>query len=493
MERCQGFAEQGNTLVLWHGLHSQNVVQGSFPFATVTVYNSGTIQLATIYHDNHVPPTPLSNPFTADMFGYWWFYARDGRYDVTMQGGTENLLAWTKADILLFDPFAFSADLNANGHCILNLGCLTFENPNCPAPLTINMNASCQLEIQGPVKIDGELDVTGCVNASCLNISGAANIQGMLLAGEVTTRCVHYSNNGPSLSLCADSSGKLHILNSSGADIGSMDQTGRLQVETLGVNGNIDTIGNVIANSFYGTGSVNMQGCVNAACLNISGNANIKGSVETPCVQWADELGDPAMWMCIDAAGVLHIRNTTGTDLGWITQAGQLEWRGNANIEGTLTSTFYQTVAGTTLLPGQNAIFNAFAPDGFWYQYTYNNGILTAVANTPTRPPVISDQQVQVWPGFHQYRFFDTVYQNTTGRPMFVNIAVNLAPGDDCTCFADSANPPGAPVATIASVSDAFTLIMMMSFWVLPGWYYSCNVQTVGAFPPVINTWVEWT
>lgn len=90
MFKLQGWVEEGNTVVDTGGLGSSNVVQGSFPGATVTVYIHGSnpATLATIYSDDNPSPTPLANPFTANLDGTWGFYADSGRYDVVFSGGT---------------------------------------------------------------------------------------------------------------------------------------------------------------------------------------------------------------------------------------------------------------------------------------------------------------------------------------------------------------------------------------------------------------------
>src|SRR5215475_1019480 len=100
MQRAMGFAEQGSTIVWTNSFPSSNLVQGSWPFSTITVYLTGTTTLAQLYSDNNTPPTPMANPFTADVNGWWWFYAPDGRYDVTIFNEA-GLLAWTMADISL--------------------------------------------------------------------------------------------------------------------------------------------------------------------------------------------------------------------------------------------------------------------------------------------------------------------------------------------------------------------------------------------------------
>lgn len=70
------------------------------PNATVTVFNSGTMTLSTIFADNGNPPTPKANPFSADANGYWFFYADGGRYDVQFSGGGI-VTPYTLGDVLL--------------------------------------------------------------------------------------------------------------------------------------------------------------------------------------------------------------------------------------------------------------------------------------------------------------------------------------------------------------------------------------------------------
>jgi hypothetical protein len=103
MERAQGFAQQGGEQVYTAGIASVTLVQESYPFATITVFLSGTTVLAALYSDNQTMPTPLANPFTADENGYWYFYAANGRYDV-MIDSPELETPWTIGDVLLNDP-----------------------------------------------------------------------------------------------------------------------------------------------------------------------------------------------------------------------------------------------------------------------------------------------------------------------------------------------------------------------------------------------------
>lgn len=86
MFKLQGFVEEGNTtLSISGGIGSiSQKVQGSYPGATITVYEAGTLTLASIYSDT--AGTPKANPFTAASDGTWYFYAHDGRYDVRFSG-----------------------------------------------------------------------------------------------------------------------------------------------------------------------------------------------------------------------------------------------------------------------------------------------------------------------------------------------------------------------------------------------------------------------
>jgi len=90
MERVSGWVEEGGISVVITGTQGSGTqrFQQSFRGATITVYESGTSTLATIYSDNSVPPTSLANPFTADATtGRWSFLTLDGVYDIQFSGG----------------------------------------------------------------------------------------------------------------------------------------------------------------------------------------------------------------------------------------------------------------------------------------------------------------------------------------------------------------------------------------------------------------------
>lgn len=56
---------------------------------TVTVYNSGTVNLSAIFSDEGT--TVKANPFTGDFNGQFYFYAADGDYDVVITGGNPDI------------------------------------------------------------------------------------------------------------------------------------------------------------------------------------------------------------------------------------------------------------------------------------------------------------------------------------------------------------------------------------------------------------------
>lgn len=81
--RIQGYVEQGGKSVQTSPTVTHKV-QGSFPNSTVTVYLTGTTTLAAIYLND--AGTTKSNPFTADNYAYYFFYADNGTYDIKFSG-----------------------------------------------------------------------------------------------------------------------------------------------------------------------------------------------------------------------------------------------------------------------------------------------------------------------------------------------------------------------------------------------------------------------
>lgn len=108
-QRAQGWCQQGGKVIVAPaavgGVSTSRGFMQSYKNCTVTVYITGTGgTLATIYSDS--VGTALANPFTADQFGLWYFYAGNGAYDVQISGGGPPALAspYTFGSVWIIDP-----------------------------------------------------------------------------------------------------------------------------------------------------------------------------------------------------------------------------------------------------------------------------------------------------------------------------------------------------------------------------------------------------
>jgi len=85
--KVQGYAGRGGQTVTVGGVVSSSAtpIQRSYPSCTVTVFDSGTVNLATIF--SNATGTTKANPFTAASDGLWFFYGPAGNhYDVQFSG-----------------------------------------------------------------------------------------------------------------------------------------------------------------------------------------------------------------------------------------------------------------------------------------------------------------------------------------------------------------------------------------------------------------------
>ncbi len=101
--------------------HSNSVqdAQGNArPGATVFIYNAGTQDTASIFSNNGL--TGTDNPITTDKDGSFYFWAADGRYDVTSVYGSltdtyEITLFDPEDDVEIGDPGTEAGGMNING------------------------------------------------------------------------------------------------------------------------------------------------------------------------------------------------------------------------------------------------------------------------------------------------------------------------------------------------------------------------------------------
>ncbi len=106
--RLQGWCENGAQTVVVSSQNSTTRSQQSAPQCTVTVYVTGSGgSTATIYADS--TGTPLSNPFTANASGQYYFYAQANtpHYDIQLSGGTPALATLTLGDNEISDVVSY--------------------------------------------------------------------------------------------------------------------------------------------------------------------------------------------------------------------------------------------------------------------------------------------------------------------------------------------------------------------------------------------------
>lgn len=82
-------------------------------------------------------------------------------------------------------------------------------------------------------------------------------------------------------------------------------------------------------------------------------------------------------------------------------------------------------------------------------------------------------------------RSVGTVYQNTTGKPMFVVASMQVSGGQSMTAYTDSAANPTTACGRVAPTSSTEA---PLAFWVLPNNYY--KLVASGGF--VAGQWIEW-
>jgi len=159
MEKLQGYVQQGGHVVITSGVNSTTKVQASYPAATVTVYDAGTLNLSTIYSDNS--STPKANPFTCDSTGYFFFYAANARYDITFSG-TGITSPFTLSDWLLQD---------------LSSGGITSLNGLTPAAQTLSVGTS-----------GSDFNIVDATDDHAFNLpTASASVRGALQAADWST------------------------------------------------------------------------------------------------------------------------------------------------------------------------------------------------------------------------------------------------------------------------------------------------------------------
>ena len=130
-----------------------------------------------------------------------------------------------------------------------------------------------------------------------------------------------------------------------------------------------------------------------------------------------------------------------------------------------------------------SSVFGAVKVDGT--TITALAGVISAVGGGgggyagPTTQAVVTGSRV-----------LGTVYQNTSGKPMWINITFTAVAGTDgINVVTDASATPTVVVASLYNFSTATAITV--SFLVLTGNYYEVVISIGSAF--TINSWVEWT
>lgn len=100
-------------------------------------------------------------------------------------------------------------------------------------------------------------------------------------------------------------------------------------------------------------------------------------------------------------------------------------------------------------------------------------------------PPIVSSQAVVT-----ASRASGNVYQNTSRKPIFVKVIVDVySNAVHSYAYADASNPPTVVVGdAYINAGVGFDVYLPLMFWVMPGHYYKVTAGTAAT----IISWVEW-
>lgn len=185
--KIQGVVENGGQQINTQGLVSTDKAVKVYPSATVTVYLTGTLTLATIYSDS--TGTPKANPFTSDSTGFWFFFIAVGTYDIKFSGG-DLLAPVTRSAITVSGSGVLPADI-----AYTDVANVFTENQRINGKLGINMAPTNDIDVTnvGPTLALTGTGTTDSASLQVINDAGKlafTGINGSATAGNQFT-------NGP--------------------------------------------------------------------------------------------------------------------------------------------------------------------------------------------------------------------------------------------------------------------------------------------------------
>ncbi|MAH46929.1 hypothetical protein CMI37_13950 [Candidatus Pacearchaeota archaeon] len=114
-----------------------------------------------------------------------------------------------------------------------------------------------------------------------------------------------------------------------------------------------------------------------------------------------------------------------------------------------------------------------------WNNYLGASGSLEWLKTEADKMQAVSDDQPT--------RALDTVYQNTSGKILYVTISFDMGNGDSITVESDSSATPSTQIGALAH-NGGGTCDLCITFIVKPTHYY--QVTDVAGTPSM--TWNEW-
>jgi len=221
--------------------------------------------------------------------------------------------------------------------------------------------------------------------------------------------------------------------------------------------------------------------------------------------------GDAHIWNSVDATGSLYLGSTKSAGKVWYDNNNTRVWLTCNSINGLSVESSGIAIARVQLKVGvngyttQNGDIGAArdsAPttgviylgnsgskylffDGSAYQLVNASLNLSAGAQYTINGVPIGGGGVTTQNVVTGSRANNTVYQNTTGKPMFVTVAENYTGANNFSANSDSSSNPTTIVAWSATAVNGANA--GISFWVLPNNYY--KVVTSGH---TLIGWTEW-